>query len=219
MQPSEPIRHTITEQRALVYKLLSDCYQSPDEHTIEKFQHSADLAADVFPEINQPENPNGQSENIETLKVDHARLFVGPFSLLAPPYGSMYLDHTEHLMTDSSMDVQQWYLAEGMDVAIHEVPDHIRIELEFMYYLIYKDLQKHTPDPVTEKILEMEPVDLSYIEKQQEFLQNHLGKWIPGFVKKVVEQSGTKFYKELAKLTAGFIKADIKFLQKQNDSK
>ena len=31
-------------------------------------------------------------QNFEALKVDFARLFVGPYKLLAAPYGSVYLE-------------------------------------------------------------------------------------------------------------------------------
>ena len=216
MQPSEPTRHTITEQRAIVYKLLSDCYQSPDEYTMEKFQQAAELAADIFPEINLPEYPNGQSEDIETRKVDHARLFVGPFSLLAPPYGSMYLDHTEHLMTDSTEDVQNRYREEGMDVAITEVPDHIRIELEFVYYLIFREMQIVTPNQESAGALDLTRTGMDYRIKQQKFLNDHLVRWIPKFEAKVREHAKTEFYKQLAALTKIFILHDLNLLREES---
>ena len=69
----------------------------------------------------------------ESLKSDFSRLFIGPFKLLAPPYGSIYLDGNSCLMGASTMEVRQLYRNEGLNPVIKEAPDHIAIELEFMY--------------------------------------------------------------------------------------
>ncbi len=50
----------------------------------------------------------------EDLNVEYARLFVGPFELLAAPYGSVYLDDGGRVMGDSTMKVIEAYQKEGL---------------------------------------------------------------------------------------------------------
>ncbi|MBW1770891.1 MAG: molecular chaperone TorD family protein [Deltaproteobacteria bacterium] len=85
----------------------------------------------------------GRGNEIDDLCVDFARLFVGPYALLAPPYGSVYLDGERKVMGDSTMDVCMRYAEVGLQLADHfkEVPDHIAAELEFIYFLILKEAE------------------------------------------------------------------------------
>ncbi|MFN2356106.1 MAG: molecular chaperone, partial [Desulfopila sp.] len=71
----------------------------------------------------------------QDLLVEYARLFVGPFELLAPPYGSVYLETGRRLMGDSTIAVQHMYTNAGLTLDVQEAPDHIALELEFMHYL------------------------------------------------------------------------------------
>lgn len=197
-----------TDQRAAIYKLLSECYRSPDESLIplvnelQQVMDGYDLGktekldiAEIF-----------SKENIEELKVEHARLFVGPFTLLAPPYGSMYMESAEQLMTESAMNVLRWYEAEGMDVALLDMPDHIRVELEFMYLLSFRESKTVEGNGIAGN----ERTDvLALRKKQRDFLLQHLGRWISEFEKKVIENSKSDFYNELASLTASFIQRDV----------
>ncbi len=123
-------------QRADSYKFLSECYYLPDNELIQKV---ADFAQtdQFFVELC---NCIPSGFELESLKVDYAQLFVGPFKLLAPPYGSFYLEDSR-IMGESTIDVRNWYEKEGLDVVIKDAPDHITMELEFMYYLAVKQGQ------------------------------------------------------------------------------
>lgn len=79
----------------------------------------------------------------EELAVEYARLFVGPFGLRAPPYGSVYLDNQRSVMGPSTMETIRCYEDEGLarDDEFNELPDHIVVELEFMYYLSYRQVE------------------------------------------------------------------------------
>ena len=184
------------EKRASAYKLLADCYENPDESIFETFPTLTDVLKSLGVETKSSEI----SEGLETLMVDHARLFVGPSTLVAPPYGSMYLEHGNQLMTESTLNAQKWYASEGMDVAIKDIPDHIRIELEFMYYLAFNESR-------AEKGQKKE-----WQEKQRRFLGQHLARWIKDFEAKVKEGADTSFYKKLCGLTSDFILQDFNYL-------
>ncbi len=182
---------TITNncQRADTYKFLSECYYLPDEQLRQKVvdvaqtnQFFAELAGCIALET-----------ELEPLKIDYTQLFVGPFKLLAPPYGSVYLEDSR-MMGDSTVNVKNWYEKEGLNIIINDAPDHIPMELEFMYYLVTKQIEATTED-----------ANLQILQKQQSFLQVHLARWLPQFVKNVQENAQTEFYKKLAQLTETFI--------------
>ena len=183
------------------YKLLSECYYLPDEKLIKILNGLEKSQGELYLEI--VKTIPGISD-IESLKIDYSRLFVGPYGLLAPPYGSMYLEDTRRVMGNSTMDVRNKYEEEGLDISLKEAPDHIAIELEFMYFLIFKEI---------ETIKNSDPENTaSYLKKQKVFLETHLGMWVSEFADNVEANAQTEFYKNLAQLTKSFIKKDLKLL-------
>ncbi len=183
-------------QRADSYKFLSECYYLPDEELIQKVAEFAQTSR-FFAELY---NCIPLDVELESLKIDYAQLFVGPFKLLAPPYGSFYLEDSR-LMGKSTIDVRNWYEKEGLDIVISDAPDHIAMELEFVYYLATKQAQA---------VKEGNSQSMqSYQYKQNLYLSSHLARWLPGFTKNVQKYAQTEFYKELARLTGTFVRKDL----------
>src|SRR3989304_4531298 len=62
----------------------------------------------------------------EELLVEYSRLFIGPFGVIAPPYGSVYLDGERRVMGDSTMKVIGMYRDEGLSGPSDAtaLPDH-----------------------------------------------------------------------------------------------
>lgn len=183
-------------QRANTYKFMSECYYLPDKKLIQEvadFTQTDSFFSELYNCI-----PSGVE--IELLKIDYSQLFVGPFKLLAPPYGSFYLDDSR-IMGDSTTDVRGWYEKESLDVTIKDAPDHISMELEFMYYLIIRQIQA-----INEGELEIVRI---YRQKQKSFLSSHPARWLPEFAKNVQENAQTEFYKKLSQLTSLFIEKDF----------
>lgn len=183
-------------QRADSYKLLSECYHLPDNALIRKVVDAAQ-ADHFFAELKAciPSDLK-----LESLKIDYTRLFVGPFKLLAPPYGSVYLEDNR-IMAESTIDVGKWYEKEALNVVINGPPDHIAMELEFMYYLAVKQIQATK---------EENPQDIQlYQKKQKLFLCSHLAGWLPLFTENVQKHAQTEFYRKLAKLTDIFLQKDL----------
>lgn len=218
------------EHRLNTYKLLSVCFQTPDENLSGYLSELRESVRVAYPDIFKIISTNFTvSEDIEDLKVEHTRLFIGPFKLLVPPYGSMYLEHEEHLMTNSTLDVLRRYKEEKIDVAIQEIPDHICIELEFMYYLVYQEMRalelnqtEHLKNgsgdnleyhamPESEKSSEKQVSD--YRLKQYDFLNKHLSCWIPVFREKVNEHAKLNIYKYLAHVTEQIVINDLNDLK------
>lgn len=135
----------------------------------------------------------------EDLLVDYSKLFVVPSELIAPPYGSVYLDNERKVMGDSTMKVIGMYQKAGLSMSddFKELPDHITVELEFMYYLIFKEIEA----------LEKSEIDTAFhfIRMQQTFLDRFLGRWVGQCCEKIKEGTGNGFYKSLADCLSSFI--------------
>lgn len=139
----------------------------------------------------------------EELKVAHAKLFVGPFSLAAAPYGSVYLDDGGRVMGDSTMDVIKRYEQEGLARSddCKDLPDHIAVELEFVSYLMSRE------------IAALEASDTSsaaaYESKRQSFADTLLRPWVPEFCQMIKEGTDNEFYTGLAGCTSTVIGTGI----------
>ena len=133
------------------------------------------------------------------LRVDYARLFVGPGELLAPPYGSVYLEEGRVVMGSSTQDVVRRHGDEGItvDPEFQELPDHIAAELEFLYLLAFRCREASARAD--------EEAFRTYRRKQAEFLRDHLLRWGPEFAARVEERAETGFYRALARCLRAFL--------------
>lgn len=115
------------------------------EHAMEFSGSDGDMKA-LFSNLKDDFN----AVDFQDLQVDYAKLFVGPFKLLANPYGSCYLENENMIMGSTTKAVEKLYLEAGLNVAkdVYEVSDHVAIELEFLHFLLSKislnqDAEKH----------------------------------------------------------------------------
>ena len=192
------------------YKGLAECYYLPDSDLIIKLKglerQLDELGSEALSYAALMRSELQGAKELEKLKIDFARLFAGPYSLLAPPYGSVYLEGERQIMGDSTLDVQNRYRKEGVELSdsFRDVPDHIAAELEFMYFLVFKEIQA----------LENSDVDttIDYFEKQRAFLSEHLGAWVFEFADSIEKEAETEFYKNLARLTKAFVRQDLDYL-------
>ena len=196
--------------RRAIYKGLSKCYQLP-EGSLGDIVGSletqfSELSSQTLRASKILRRSFNESRDLKVLHLDFCRLFVGPYSLLAPPYGSVYLEKERRIMCESTMDTIQYYRRAGMAVAatFKEAPDHIAAELEFMYFLIHEELRA------------LENGDTKgFYEKlcfQQEFVANHLNQWTALFAGTVKNNAKTDFYVHLADVLDTFIAEDANYL-------
>jgi TorA maturation chaperone TorD len=197
----------ITANREDVYRLLAACYYSPTSGLLEEdcCAALATLLEGMTPKAAQcAANATVAARNstIEALAVEHARLFVGPFQLVAPPYGSLYLDDAKTVMGDSTARVAAFYHACGLHLAddFHELPDHFAVELEFMSYLAFKEREAEISDNNAEVT--------RLVSLQKEFLDRFLMPWLEPFTSAIIIDDEAPFYKAIAHCTAAFINAD-----------
>lgn len=161
--------------RANIYKLLADCFKYPEDSledtlkllksTMVKYDETIGISAEKIVDSFKA------NTSLKEMQIEYSRLFVGPFQLDAPPYSSVYLDKQGLVMGESTQQAIEFYVKAGLDPAleIHEPPDHIRIELEFMYFLLFRKVMDENN----------QFLDISY-----EFMEKHLTHWVFIFTKK-----------------------------------
>ena len=196
-----------TAQREDIYRLLAACYYPP---TADLFEESccealASLLAPVAPEAAcyaADAVAAYSNSSLESLAVEHARLFIGPFKLVAPPYGSVYLDDAKTVMGDSTAKVAAFYHTCGLTLAedFNELPDHFAVELEFMSFLAFRQREAEVAGDTDEvsRILSL----------QQEFLGRFLMPWLEPFTSAVIADGEAPFYQAVARCTAAFLTSD-----------
>lgn len=97
------------------------------------------------------------------------------------------------------MEVIRRYRNEGLSGSAdtRELPDHVAVELEFMSYLVFKEIKAlETPD--------LRAADEA-IEKQERFSCEILRRWIPPFCERIKENTENGFYTALAHCASTFI--------------
>lgn len=199
--------HSNTAAREDLYRLLAACYYSPTAALLEEncCASLADLLEGVAPDAAKHASDAvaaGNESSLDSLAVEHARLFIGPFQLVAPPYGSIYLDDAKTVMGDSTARVAVFYHACGLHLAddFHELPDHFAVELEFMSYLAFKQREAEAAgnnDEVARSV-----------SLQREFLDRFLMPWLEPFTSAIVDDGEAPFYQAIARCSAAFINAD-----------
>ena len=193
-----------------IYRCLSKCFQLPEnglnEILPELDRRFAVLDSQSWPSSSLLKNSFKNSEDLKDLQLDFAKLFVGPYSLLAPPYGSVYIDRQHRIMGDSTIDAIKYYDEAGLEVAsrFKEAPDHIVTELEFMYFLIHEEL----------RAVEIGDTQCFYdtLDFQREFLTHHLNCWVESFAQKIKSNATTCFYVALGEALNIFVSEDANYL-------
>lgn len=188
-------------------RFLAACYYQPGPEFAEEkvFDSILDAATRIAPDLAACARRLGESfsaEGPENLLVDYARLFVGPGKVIASPYGSVWLSAENALMQDSTMAVVELYREGGFEIDedFRELPDHIAAELEFLYLLIY---QENKACRMGERAASK---SINGLKKR--FLDGHLGLWVGPFSEAVKAGAQTGLYRDLAELTARFVKME-----------
>jgi len=185
-------------------RFLSACYYEPAPEFSEErlFDSIVIAAARLHPELAATARrlrEAFEAQDLQTLLVDYTRLFLGPIDALAKPYGSCWLPAQAPTEDNPPPVVLAIYNEGGFDIddEFQELPDHIAVELEFLYLLAFTQNQARQAGD-NEALANSEHL-------QKRFLDEHLGAWIGPFTAAVKSGARTAFYRELAALTARFV--------------
>lgn len=184
-------------------RFLSACYYEPTEAFVEEklFASMHAAASRLDPALGELAAGLEQAfaaQDLQTLLVDYTRLFLGPVTALAQPYASSWLTGEKTLMQDSTMDVLDLYAQGGFEIdeSFQELPDHIAVQLEFLYLLNHK-LHRALPEE-RQRLAEL----------RQRFLRDHLGAWLAPFTQAMQAGAECTFYRDVARLTLAFVQLD-----------
>lgn len=136
------------------------------------------------------------------LLVDYTRLFLGAPQALAKPCASVRLTTDPGLMQQSVIELQQLYAQGGfaIDEDFRDLPDHVAVELEFLYLLNFQLNQACAAD---------DTVAVQAVEAlRTAFLVVLLGCWLGAFIVAVHDRAQSDFYRELAEFTELFVRLE-----------
>lgn len=139
------------------------------------------------------------------LAVVYARLFVGPFSLEALPYGSYYLEPDRKVMGETTVAARNFYLQAGLalDEGFGELPDHMAVELEFLSYLLQRTME------VSEEVAEEAA---RWIDRRRDFIRTFLAGWYTEFCAAIRTATDNPFYRAYADCLEAVVGRDRELL-------
>ena len=140
------------------------------------------------------------ASDLEPVSVAHAKLFLGPFEIAAAPWATFYLDPEQRLMGPATLYASEAYAAAGLGPGKgpRDAADHVTHELEFMYYLAFQEAT--TDDP-------------AWLERQERFWNEHLGRWLPEFAEAIRRADAHPFYQSLADVLLAFCEREDALLK------
>ncbi|VAW23656.1 hypothetical protein MNBD_BACTEROID01-1714 [hydrothermal vent metagenome] len=193
------------QKRAGILNIFSALFCQPEEELIRN-KNTFEALKLYFETVNpdcidsvQRMQKSTKRYSTQDLLIEYARLFIGPFQVQAPPYSSLYLGDNL-IMSGQTMWVLDFYRKAGLafDSKIKDLPDHIAIETEFLYYLIYNEIN------------ELKTGNIKSAQKfhvlQVHFINNHYKIWVPIFCEKILEKSTNDFFRALATCFEKFVR-------------
>lgn len=211
MSENTPDSASAASARADLCRFLCACHYEPAVEFVEEkmFDSMIEAAGRIDPELGERARKLGQAfaaQDMQTLLIDYTRLFLGPGQPLAQPYGSCWLSGQTTLMQESTMAVLELYEQGGFEIdeEFRDLPDHVAVELEFLYLLIFTQNQARASGNVNDLVATQ--------ALQRRFLGEHLGAWISPFAQAVEAGAETAFYRELAGFTERFVQMQMQSL-------
>ena len=142
-------------------------------------------------------------EVLTELSVDRTKILRGTgHPDLKPPYEGLYKEGRE--VGQSLIEVKRFYREAGMlpDETVHEPPDYICVELDFMRQLCLREQDQWRSDGDVSKV----------IATEETFLTEHLGSWIGEFCQQVERHALTDFYRGFALILEAVVLTDMQYL-------
>lgn len=195
----------LQESGLAVYRALSlaaGCFYPPGPELSENVLALHEAVGPLGSETAAPAGRMlGELENRsrEELLREYSRLFLGPFQLEAPPFGSVYLEDEGRMMGESTAEAQRIYRECGLDLSpdFTSPPDHVAAELEFLAYLGF---QERSSQEAT--------WEMFFREQRALFLDRHIGRWFPMFAENVEHNTEMGFFLELTRLTGMLLESE-----------
>lgn len=201
--------------RANAFGLLALAFLDPDEELVQRLAGGSfvatletatgELAAlESLRAVQASFAESDPAASLKALKVEYARLFIGPGRAVVSPYETIYDSQAKAvrpllMVSPAAVAVEQAYREAGVALAggLSEPPDHFATEAEFLYYLGQKEAECWAAGA--------EAGAREWRRKGTSFLIDHLGGWGREFCRLVAAQSGHPFYSSVAHFAATFL--------------
>lgn len=146
--------------------------------------------------------PENKNNCLATLQEEYTWLFMGDApELRAPPYASAYTPTGDIVKYPARSVLEAYRQAElAFYSDTFELPDHLSVQLEFMYHLGNEALSARY-------LGRLERVTM-FQQFQQQFLRQHLLHWVPTWCKRVAQGDRVGFYAALAQLVRDWLKRE-----------
>lgn len=202
------------EARSSIYSFLSLIYRTEVTDNLLKQIKETDMLttlSDMGATFEKDVLKRPKKKLIEDLAVEYTRLFLGPGKHISP-HESIYHERGDgdwgNLWGADTVAVKKFIETAGLGYKTEYtgLPDHISVEFEFMGEVIKREAEAWKDN---------DREGAAYCLKiQKQFIEKHLGAWVPAFCEKVVEHAELSFYREIAKLTDNFLKNESKEIEK-----
>jgi len=140
----------------------------------------------------------------EELRLEYDRLFRLSEIWL---YGAEYTAQNEFQRAKELSDISGFYRAFGLQVD-KERPDALSCQLEFMHYLIYKELYA-----LKKNLSNAQEKAGICRDAQKKFFQEHLYPAAKKIAEKVIRAGRNGFYSKIAKSLTAFLELEEEFLR------
>ena len=215
---------TVAQSRASLYGFLGAVYnRRPDDQFAQGILGSAladfvagvaneeELSAEMREGVDLIDRFIGASEGTPTeelmtqLGVERTRLVRGvkPGYGPPPPYESVYSSQMHETETHRLAAVLNAYAAADaiMPKDVHDQPDYIGLELDFMRHLCMKEGEAWAAGD--------EDAACEFIGRERSFLDEHIAPWVPRFCDVMADEAKLDFYRGIALITKAFVDQEI----------
>ncbi len=143
---------------------------------------------------------------------EYTHIFVGPGPHISP-YGSVHQSDEGALWGDSTVRVKRFIETVGLTFQgdWDSIPDHVSVELELMQTLAAHEAQlwaRFSEEPERGSQDGIEQLT-QCLRAEEEFLRDHVCRWVPRFCGRASERARLPFYGEMARLAGSAVAADL----------
>ena len=177
-----------------------------DEHTGEAFALLSEEEKDIMDRtaafLKEIREEKQNPAFLEEAKDEYTRLFIGPVSLVAPPWESVYGQKDAMLFQESTLEVRNTYRQFGLipEGYPRVADDSLALELHFMALLAQRGLDAFYAGKYDELA-----ADLS---GSADFLKRHLLVWVPKFLERMKGARSSVLYPQMCLVLDEFLRKD-----------
>jgi TorA maturation chaperone TorD len=124
-----------------------------------------------------------------------------------PAYEIEYGEEHSHRQPQELSDIASFYNAFGLKASdrLRERVDHVSVECEFMFFLLYK----------TAYALACDGEEKAAVCEQacRAFLSNHLSRWLPAFARRLARMTDHALMRSVAELATAWMSEECRLLE------